>query len=235
MSVVVERSFHLADNSGRKGGFRRSLQVGSEPSTPKQAPPAPVGRVPRISRLMALAIPCEQILRSGAVPDASALARLAHVSQPRMTQILNLTLLAPDIQERLLFLDPVEEGKPEVNGKGLRKLCAEMAWERQRTSIDQSQREPTLTRDADYFSAPRLNPNAPSRDVSMSFPASLNANISSWRMIRPCAIKGSMVVEMAPPKDGDRPSLETTSTARHSPCIMICRIIKVSTSARDGL
>ena len=131
MSVVVERSFHLADISGRKGGFRRSLCVGAEP-TPSAPAPQPVGRVPRIARLMALAIRCEQILRSGAVPDASALARLAHVSQPRMTQILNLTLLAPDIQERLLFLDPVEEGKPEVSEKGLRNLCAEMRWERQR-------------------------------------------------------------------------------------------------------
>ncbi len=134
MSVVVERSFHLADISGRKGGFRRSLRVGAEPTPPTPAP-QPVGRVPRIARLMALAIRCEQLLRSGAVPDASALARLAHVCQPRMTQILNLTLLAPDIQERLLFLDPVEEGKPEVSEKGLRKLCAEMAWGRQRMLV----------------------------------------------------------------------------------------------------
>jgi hypothetical protein len=132
MSVVVERSFHLADISGRKGGFRRSLRVGAEPSPPKSSTPEPVGRVPRIARLMALAIRCEQLLQSRAVPDASALARLAHVSQPRMTQILNLTMLAPDIQERLLFQDPVEEGKPEISEKGLRKLCAEMEWGLQR-------------------------------------------------------------------------------------------------------
>ena len=48
-----------------------------------------------------------------------------------MTQILNLTLLAPDIQERLLFLDPVEEGKPEVSEKGLRRVCAEVNGFRQ--------------------------------------------------------------------------------------------------------
>jgi hypothetical protein len=97
--------------------------------------PEPVGRVPRIARLMALAIRCERLLQSRAVPDTSALARLAHVSQPRMMQILNLTLLAPDIQERLLFLNPVEEGKPEVSEKGLRKLCAEMPWARQRQRL----------------------------------------------------------------------------------------------------
>jgi hypothetical protein len=84
---------------------------------------------------MALAIRCDHLLRSGAVPDATALARLARVTQPRMTQILNLTLLAPDIQERLLFLGPVEEGKPEVSEKGLRKACAVVAWERQRIAL----------------------------------------------------------------------------------------------------
>lgn len=83
----------------------------------------PAGRIPRVAKLMALAIRCDQMLRSGAVPDASALAKLARVSQPQMTQILNLTLLAPDIQEKLLFLDPVEEGKPRVSEKGLRKTC----------------------------------------------------------------------------------------------------------------
>ncbi len=65
----------------------------------------------------------------------SALASLAKVSQPRMTQILNLTLLAPDIQERLLCLEPVEEGKAELNEKMLRLVCAEVGWERQRVTL----------------------------------------------------------------------------------------------------
>lgn len=104
------------------------MREGQEPTLE----PQPVGRIPRVAKLMALAIRCDQLLRSGAVPDASALARLAKVSQPRMTQILNLTLLAPDIQERLLFLDPIEEGKPDVSEKELRQVCAEVDWGRQR-------------------------------------------------------------------------------------------------------
>jgi hypothetical protein len=141
MSVVVEREFHLAHAGGRRGGCRRTIRLGVEP------PPAPAwttGRVPRISKLMALAIRCDQLLRSGAVPDASTLASLAHVSQPRMTQILNLTLLATDIQEALLFLPLVEAGKPEISEKGLRKVCAEVNWTKQRAKMGELERDISL-------------------------------------------------------------------------------------------
>lgn len=130
-ALVIERTFHIADVGGRRGGCRRSICEGQEPMEQAQA----AGRIPRVAKLMALAIRCDQLLQSGAVPDASALARLARVSQPRMTQILNLTMLAPDIQEKLLLLDPVEEGKPEVSEKGLRRVCAEVGWEQQRRRI----------------------------------------------------------------------------------------------------
>lgn len=53
---------------------------------------------------MALAIKFDGLLRDGKVADQSELARLAHVTQPRMTQIMNLLHLARDIQEELLFL-----------------------------------------------------------------------------------------------------------------------------------
>jgi hypothetical protein len=32
----------------------------------------------------------------------------------------------------LLYLPPVEEGKPEISEKGLRKVCAEVDWRKQR-------------------------------------------------------------------------------------------------------
>lgn len=127
-SLAVERTFHIAAIGGQRGGRRNTLREGREPVIE----PQPTGRIPRIAKLIALAIRCDQLLWSGAVHDASALARLAKVSQPRMTQILNLTLLAPDIQEQLLFLDPVEEGKPEVSEKALRRISAEVNWGRQR-------------------------------------------------------------------------------------------------------
>lgn len=53
--------------------------------------------IPHISRLMALAMKFQGMLRDGVVWEQTELARLAHMIQPRMTQILNLILLAPDI------------------------------------------------------------------------------------------------------------------------------------------
>src|SRR5690242_18906811 len=66
-------------------------------------PAAPAGRVPRVARLLALAIRLEQLVQAGVIANYAALAKLGHVSRARVTQIQNLLLLAPDIQEALLF------------------------------------------------------------------------------------------------------------------------------------
>ena len=95
-------------------------------------PTVPPPRIPRIARLMALAIRFDTMLRTGEVTDAATLAMLSHVTQPRMTQILSLTLLAPDIQEELLHLPAAEFGKEPINEKGLRPMVTELDWRRQR-------------------------------------------------------------------------------------------------------
>ena len=94
--------------------------------------PVEAARVPRISRLMALAIRFERLMRDGVVADQSELARLAHVTQPRMTQIMNLLHLAPDIQEALLFQPRVVDGNETITEKMLRPIAAEVDWGRQR-------------------------------------------------------------------------------------------------------
>ena len=66
----------------------------------------PAGRVPRVARLMALALRLDELVRTGQVASYSALASLGHVTRARICQILNLIQLAPDIQEALLFLPP---------------------------------------------------------------------------------------------------------------------------------
>ncbi len=117
----------------RKVQFTREAH-GRRRVSPATTEPKPLepGRVPRISRLMAVAIRLEGLLRSGEVSDIPELARLGHVTQPRMSQILALTLLAPDIQEELLFLPRVTTGKSAIHEKMLRPLSAEIDWARQR-------------------------------------------------------------------------------------------------------
>lgn len=90
------------------------------------------GRVPRVSKLMALAIHFDQLLRAGKVRDLSELARLAHVTQPRMTQIMNLNRLAPDIQEELLFIPPVNSGRDAIHERHLRPIVGCANWDVQR-------------------------------------------------------------------------------------------------------
>ena len=89
--ITVTQDVHFT----RGNAGRRKVAKG-------RAPVKPAPRVPRISKLMALAIRFDRMLREGTVANQTELAKLANVSQPRITQILNLNLLAPDIQEQLL-------------------------------------------------------------------------------------------------------------------------------------
>ncbi len=90
------------------------------------------GRIPRVARLMGLAIRLETLIAEGRVPNYAALARLAHVSRARITQITNLTMLAPDIQEAILFLPPVHHRPDTIIERDLRPIAAELNWTRQR-------------------------------------------------------------------------------------------------------
>ena len=96
------------------------------------APPAAPPRLPRITRLMALALRFEQLIRDREVYDYAELAALGQVTRARVTQIMNLTLLAPDIQEALLFLPPVMSGRDPVILAHLQRLAAAPDWDKQR-------------------------------------------------------------------------------------------------------
>jgi len=112
--------------------FVRQGQRTKAVSAPRVTKPARPARVPRVARLMALAIEFEKMLRKGVVGDHTELARLCNVTQPRMTQIMNLLHLAPNIQEQILFLPPVASGRDSVAERHLRELAAETAWTSQR-------------------------------------------------------------------------------------------------------
>lgn len=103
------------------------------PVPPREPEPAaPVGRVPRVSRLLALALRFDEMLRGGQVADYAALARLGHVSRARISQIASLLLLAPDIQEAVLHLPSVQRGRDPIHLRELLNLAAQPNWQRQR-------------------------------------------------------------------------------------------------------
>ncbi len=122
---------------GARGRHVAALRRGPATGGPAPAEPSEgdVGRVPRISVLMALAIRFDGLLRDGTVPNLTELARLAHVTQPRMTQIMNLLHLAPDIQEALLFLPPVRGRDECISERDLRNVAARPRWRQQRIHV----------------------------------------------------------------------------------------------------
>ena len=95
-------------------------------------PPAVKGRIPRVSKLMALAIRFDRMLDDGVVASQSDLARLMHITQPRMTQIMNLLHLAPDIQEEILYMPRVTKGRDPVTERDLRPIAKMVDWGKQR-------------------------------------------------------------------------------------------------------
>ena len=117
----------------RKIHFTRVVR-GKREIRPGPAPvrDTPEGRVPRIARLMALAIRFEGLLAEGAIRDQAELAELGHVTRARVTQIMNLLHLAPDIQEEILHLPLVKKGRDPITERHLRRLVGEMVWGRQR-------------------------------------------------------------------------------------------------------
>ena len=81
-------------------------------------------RIPRISRYMALAIHFEDLIQQGTVTDYADLARLGHVTRARVTQIMNLRLLAPEIQEEVLFISETSTSSTVLTLKKLQILAS---------------------------------------------------------------------------------------------------------------
>jgi hypothetical protein len=124
-TMTIECNVHFR-RTGR--GARKQMRVGPDAARPSPAP----GRVPRVSRLMALAIRLEHLVRTGAIADYAEIARLGHVTRARVTQIMNLLVLAPDIQEEILFLPVTEHGRHPIILRDLQPIAAVPDWRTQR-------------------------------------------------------------------------------------------------------
>lgn len=121
--LTVTRQVHFT--TANKG--KREIRPG-----PRPVHDTTEGRVPRVSRLMALAIKFDRLLATGAVRDQAELAELGHVTRARVTQIMNLLHLAPDIQDEILHLPPTVGGSDPIAERHVRPFTTEMDWSRQR-------------------------------------------------------------------------------------------------------
>jgi hypothetical protein len=124
-SWTIERQVHF-----RNAGHGRGKLVREGPAP--EEPALPPGRVPRVTKLIALALHFDDVLQSGAIGSYAELARLGHVTRARVCQIMNLVYLAPDIQEALLFLPRTERGRDPIIVADLQPIASTPDWRKQR-------------------------------------------------------------------------------------------------------
>ncbi len=119
-------------------GRRRAREASGQPdptrATGSGAAPsraASASRVPKITRLLVLGHHFERLVREGAVKDYAEIARLTGITRARVTQIVNLTLLAPDTQEKILIGED-NAGQWRLHERQLRQVVVEPNWNHQR-------------------------------------------------------------------------------------------------------
>ncbi len=98
---------------------------------PRPVPGESVGRVPRVTRLLALAHKIDAMIHAGELRDLAHAAAVMDLTRARVTQIANLTLLAPEIQHEILTAPPIVEGRDPISERQVRPIAAEPVWDRQ--------------------------------------------------------------------------------------------------------
>jgi hypothetical protein len=108
-----------------RAGRRHELRAGIGPATKEP------GAVPRVARLLALAHHWQGLLDRGAVRNLAAIARLTGATRARVTQIMDLLLLAPAIQEAILEIARATRGRDLVVERDFRPVAALASWDEQ--------------------------------------------------------------------------------------------------------
>lgn len=122
--IVREYTFHIT--TARAG--RKRVREGVPPALPD------IGRIPRVARMIALANRYEERIREGEIADHADLARRLGWTRPRVSQMMSLLNLAPDIQEAVLDLAPVHANRDPIAEHDLHPLAALPVWEDQRAA-----------------------------------------------------------------------------------------------------
>ena len=93
--------------------------------TCQKDPDHPNEDLPRLTRLLALAHRWERLISEGVVSDRAEIARAMGLTRPRVTQIMNLLLLAPAIQEDILA------GTISISERQIRCIASAPEWKMQ--------------------------------------------------------------------------------------------------------
>lgn len=121
--LTVECDVHVQQRT--RG--RKELREGAD-----MRPALPVGRVPRVARLAALALRFDGLVRTGAVANYSQIATLGQVTRARVSQVMNLLNLAPDVLEEILFLPRTVSGRDPIHLAQLQPIAGALDWHKQR-------------------------------------------------------------------------------------------------------
>lgn len=114
----------------RRQGRRVTLTDAPPPSSPPPKPES-LRRPAKVARMLALAHHLQRAIDQGLVADRAAVARYLGLTRARVTQLLDLLLLCPRLQERVLTLEAVDGVEPMAE-RALRSVAHAGPWEAQR-------------------------------------------------------------------------------------------------------
>lgn len=89
------------------------------------------GMVPTVSRMMALAIFYEKLIKEGKIKSVSDIGRLENIAQQRVSQVMSLLLLSSKLQELIITLPRQYPGSPRISTEQAINIAKEIDFERQ--------------------------------------------------------------------------------------------------------
>lgn len=124
--LVIQAKFVL-DRKGRRRPPDAREPTSAPGTTAKTSP-----EVPQVAQRLAEAHAFQRLLDDGKVKTQAELARNTGLTRARITQIMNLLLLAPDLQEEVLMMKPGPRGRDPISERQLRHVAAAPEWDAQR-------------------------------------------------------------------------------------------------------
>lgn len=111
--------------------FRRKGRTVTLAETPPHPKREPVRRPAKVAQQLALAHHLQGAIDRGEIADMAAVARKLGLTRARISQLFDLTLIAPDLQARILELEAVDGAEP-MSERALRGLARAGTWAEQR-------------------------------------------------------------------------------------------------------